>query len=75
MDESHHSPGDVQRRSDSRPGSYLSEIHIEMVTLLVVVFVVLLAVGFSLRPASSGYPSVPHGLALTVDADPLSALP
>lgn len=55
MDEIHRSPGDLQRRSASRRANYLSEIHIEVVMLLVVVFVVQLAVGFSLRPASSGY--------------------
>ena len=74
MDESQRSSGDVERRSDPPRSSYLSEIHIEMVTLLVVVFHVLLAVGWSLRPRSSGYPSVPHGFALSVDADGVSLI-
>jgi hypothetical protein len=63
---------------DSRPGrvrsGYLGEIHLEMVALLAVILVVLVGVGWSLRPQSSGFPRVPEDLSLAVTGGGFTAV-
>ncbi len=49
----------------NRP-SYLSQIHLEWLVVLVVLLVVLVYVGWSLRPQSSGFPKLEAGMTLVV---------
>jgi hypothetical protein len=58
----------VSRPSLPRTG-YLTEVHLEMVVVLVVILAVLVGVGWSLRPQSSGFPKVPENVSLQAEAN------
>jgi hypothetical protein len=65
--------GSAPPQEESRPG-YLSQIHLEWTVLLVVILVVLVYVGWSLRPQSSGFSQLDGGLYLTVQAPGVGAV-
>jgi hypothetical protein len=48
--------------------AYWNEVHLEMVVVLVAILLVLVGVGWSLRPQSSGFPNVPENVSLSVQA-------
>jgi hypothetical protein len=53
--------------SDSGEGKavgYFRQLHVELLSVLIIIFVVLVIVGWQLRPASGGFPSVDDGLVL-----------
>jgi hypothetical protein len=65
---------DSQPRRRPHPG-YIRQIHLELVLLLVVISAAAAAViGWSLRPQSSGFPTVPENLSLSVSGDQVHAL-
>ena len=61
--------GDSEGTGDSDPSkraSYFSQIHLEWLVVLVVLMAVLVFVGWSLRPQSSGFPTMDPGVTLVV---------
>lgn len=49
-------------------GRHVRSLHYVMVSILTIVFVVFVAVGWALRPPISGFPSVPSNLTMQVSA-------
>jgi len=54
------------RSPDRRFRSYLNQIHLELVVVLVIICAVFTAFGWSWRPQSSGFPTVPENLSITM---------
>lgn len=57
-----------------RPSSYIGRIHLEVIAILLPVFVILLALGWSIRPQSTGFSAVPENVLVTLSANGINGV-
>jgi hypothetical protein len=53
---------------NGRPSSYIGRVHLEVLAILLPVSVILVALGWSMRPQSTGFPAVPQNVLVTLNA-------
>ena len=59
-------PRDIGGKENARPSSYIGRVHLEVIAILLPIFVVLVAIGWTMRPQSTGFSALPDNMLITL---------